>query len=179
MPSLTKDPLLSIAKIVLMIFLGAIGIAGVAFTTALVGLPFYSGTLLNKLAEHGTTAGPEFIWVLAGIFAFAIIVMAIAFYFLLLLRRIVNSVGDGDPFIAENATRLTRMAWASLAGQLVTVPLAAMATYIARIAADAGENVDFETSFSFDGLLLVLILFVLARVFRKGAEMREELEGTV
>ena len=179
MPSLTKDPLLSIAKIMLMVFLGAIGIAGAALTIALVGLPFYSGTLLDKLAEQGTVAGTEFIWVLAGIFVFAIIVMAIAFYFLLLLHRIVNSVGDGDPFIAENATRLTRMAWASLAGQLVAVPLTAMASYIERVAADAGENVDFETSFSFDGLLLILILFVLARVFRKGAEMREELEGTV
>ncbi len=30
-----------------------------------------------------------------------------------------------------------------------------------------------------NGLLLMLILFILARVFRKGAEMRAELEGTV
>ena len=29
------------------------------------------------------------------------------------------------------------------------------------------------------GVILVLVLFVLARVFRKGTEMREELEGTV
>ena len=29
------------------------------------------------------------------------------------------------------------------------------------------------------GILLVLILFILARVFRHGAAMREDLEGTV
>ena len=29
------------------------------------------------------------------------------------------------------------------------------------------------------GILLALVLFILARVFRKGAEMRAELEGTV
>jgi hypothetical protein len=32
---------------------------------------------------------------------------------------------------------------------------------------------------SFGGFLLALVLFILARVFRKGTEMREELEGTV
>ena len=29
------------------------------------------------------------------------------------------------------------------------------------------------------GILLTLILFILARVFREGSRMREELEGTV
>lgn len=29
------------------------------------------------------------------------------------------------------------------------------------------------------GILLVILLFILARVFRKGTEMREDLEGTV
>ena len=36
-----------------------------------------------------------------------------------------------------------------------------------------------DFGFSGGGLLLMLVLFILARVFRRGAEMREELEGTV
>ncbi|MXP26984.1 DUF2975 domain-containing protein [Altererythrobacter indicus] len=179
MSSLTKDPLLSIAKIVLVVFLGAIGVAGVALTAALIGLPFYSGLLLEKLAEQNSPVGSQLIWALAGIFILAIVLVAIAFYFFALLRRIVNSVGDGDPFIAENATRLTHMAWASLAGQLTAIPLTAVATYIGKIASDAGKHVNYDISFPIDGLLMVLILFILARVFRKGTEMREELEGTV
>jgi hypothetical protein len=42
---------------------------------------------------------------------------------------------------------------------------------------DRGNDVDFGLSFG--GVLLALVLFILARVFRKGAEMRAELEGTV
>jgi hypothetical protein len=33
--------------------------------------------------------------------------------------------------------------------------------------------------FSYFGLLLALVLFVIARVFREGTRLREELEGTV
>ena len=36
-----------------------------------------------------------------------------------------------------------------------------------------------EASFDFGGLILILTLFILARVFRHGAAMREDLEGTV
>ena len=32
---------------------------------------------------------------------------------------------------------------------------------------------------SANGLLLVLVLFILARVFKTGAQMRDDLEGTV
>ena len=36
-----------------------------------------------------------------------------------------------------------------------------------------------EIGLSLGGVLLALVLFILARVFREGAAMREELEGTV
>ncbi len=42
----------------------------------------------------------------------------------------------------------------------------------------------YKQSFNFDardltGILVVLTLFILARVFRQGAALREDLEGTV
>jgi Zn-dependent protease with chaperone function len=44
-----------------------------------------------------------------------------------------------------------------------------------------GESSSFEFGFGFDfsGIILVVTLFILARVFRQGAEMRADLEGTV
>jgi hypothetical protein len=36
-----------------------------------------------------------------------------------------------------------------------------------------------EGGVDFGGIILVLTLFVLARVFKHGAAMREDLEGTV
>ena len=53
-----------------------------------------------------------------------------------------------------------------------------MALLASKVADRFGENdVNYEISVS--GLLAILMTFVLARVFQRGAEMREELEGTV
>ena len=43
----------------------------------------------------------------------------------------------------------------------------------------AGQHVDVDFGIDGESLLLILILFVLARVFREGAAMQAELEGTV
>ena len=44
-----------------------------------------------------------------------------------------------------------------------------------------GQDLDIsiDASISLSGILLVLLLIILARVFDRGAEMREELEGTI
>ena len=41
------------------------------------------------------------------------------------------------------------------------------------------EELTADIEFSLTGVLLALVLFILARVFRHGAAMREDLEGTV
>ena len=47
-----------------------------------------------------------------------------------------------------------------------------------KASADAA-SISVDADFSTNGLLLALVLFILARVFRTGAKMREDLEGTV
>jgi Protein of unknown function (DUF2975) len=106
-------------------------------------------------------------------------------WFLVLLRRIVLSVGEGDPFIPENAERLSRMGWLVLAGQIAAIPVGALVLWIASLVEDTPAesriraDLHSDFGFSFSSLLLMLVLFILARVFRRGASMREELEGTV
>nr|WP_246385600.1 DUF2975 domain-containing protein [Novosphingobium hassiacum] len=94
------------------------------------------------------------------------------------LRAIVRTVEQGDPFIPDNAARLRTMAWLALACQLVAVPIGALAVWIENAMQEVGD-IQVTGEVSTNGLLLALVLFILARVFKTGAEMREDLEGTV
>lgn len=96
---------------------------------------------------------------------------AIAHTILRRLLAIVDTVRVGDPFILENAERLTAIAWRVLALELLRLVVAAIAAAVW----EAGR-ID---AFSFAPWLAVLLLFVLAGVFAHGARMRADLEGTV
>lgn len=91
------------------------------------------------------------------------------------LKAIVETVGAGDPFVAGNAARLQRIAWALLGLELLHLAAGAIAAAVSSPA----DPLDIDWSFSVTGWLAVLLLFVLARVFESGARMREDLEGTV
>jgi Protein of unknown function (DUF2975) len=91
------------------------------------------------------------------------------------LLAIVATVGRGDPFVTENATRLQRIAWALLGLELLHLAAGA----IAAASSSPAAPLDIDWSFSVTGWLAVLLLFVLARVFDQGARMRDDLEGTV
>jgi len=91
------------------------------------------------------------------------------------LRAIVDTVREGDPFVAANARRLQTIAWAYLGLELLHVA-------VGVVAAGAGteaQPLDVDWSFSVTPWVAVLLLFVLARVFDHGARMRADLEGTV
>lgn len=91
-----------------------------------------------------------------------------------ILRRllaIVDSVRGGDPFVLDNAQRLHAIAWAVLAIEVLRLMVAAISTAVAMEGEMGG--------FSLAPWLAVLLLFVLAGVFARGAEMRADLEGTV
>jgi hypothetical protein len=91
------------------------------------------------------------------------------------LRTIVDTVRGGDPFIADNARRLTAIAWCVLAGQVLRLAIMLIAAAVSTQA----QPVDMGEGFSFTPWLAVLLLFVLAGVFAQGARMRTDLEGTV
>ena len=91
------------------------------------------------------------------------------------LKAIVETVRAGDPFVAANAARLQRIAWALLGLELLHLAAGGIAAAVSSPAAP----LDIDWSFSVTGWLAVLLLFVLARVFETGARMRQDLEGTV
>ena len=94
-----------------------------------------------------------------------------------MLGRIIDTVEAGDPLTIENAERLNRMGWIALIFQAATLPISGLAAYLRDLLPTDELSVDFQ--FSLTGVLLALVLFILARVFKHGAQMREDLEGTV
>jgi hypothetical protein len=92
------------------------------------------------------------------------------------LLAIVDTVRDGDPFVAANADRLQSIAWWVLGGEGLRLAIAALIRGIRTFVPAA--DID-PPAFSFAPLLAVVLLFVLAGVFRHGTRLRADLEGTV
>ncbi|MET1757024.1 DUF2975 domain-containing protein [Novosphingobium sp. RD2P27] len=183
MTSITRDPLLAAAKGILWFLMGAMLVGAVACLVAIPALHLFQGNITIELGRTAPTVPiPTMLWVLSGVLACVIALLLVLFRIFQLLKHIVGTVGDGDPFVPENARRLTQMAWLTLAVQLVTLPIIGFADWIDQAFAASPEvhtDIAINGGLSGNGLLLMLILFILARVFRQGAAMRDELEGTV
>ena len=91
------------------------------------------------------------------------------------LVAIVETVRDGDPFVAANAARLQAIGWALVALQILSLVIGA----IAKAVSTPAHPLRLDAGFSINGWLAVLLTFVLARVFAEGTLMRDDLEGTV
>ena len=130
------------------------------------------------MSEFGLTPSAEADRLIMGLRAIAVIGLATIPLNHLILKRLLamaDTVRAGDPFVAANASRLQTIAWVSVALQLLSLAVAA----IARTISTPEHPVNLEAGFSISGWLAVLLTFVLARVFAEGARMRDDLEGTV
>ena len=91
------------------------------------------------------------------------------------LLAIVKTVRAGDPFVAANADRLQGIARALFALQIISLVIGG----VAKAVSTPAHPLNINGGFSINGWLAVLLTFLLARVFAKGAIMREELDGMV
>ena len=176
MARIIKDPLLTVSRVIITVVMVVMALVGIVLVIGAGYIAIDPSVVTAELVKEGI-AHPDHNAVVAivAVMLLALIPLALALLFLHLLRLIVDSVGLGDPFIPENAVRLSRMAWLAVGMQVASIPIGAVGAWLAEHV-DAG---DIDIGVSLQGLALALVLFVLARVFRKGAEMREELEGTV
>ena len=90
------------------------------------------------------------------------------------LLAIVKTVRGGEPFVAANASRLQAIAWVLLALNLLSIVIGA----IAKTVSTPAHPLHLDAGFSINGWLVVLLTFVLARVFAEGALMRKDVEVT-
>jgi len=152
-------------------------IADVVGLAALMGAPAILHSFEIPSAVEGvplaTILGAGFFLVAGGLICTIFILFAVR-----ATTSIVETAMAGDPFVADNAERLKRIGWLLL-GVMVVEFLSS--TAVAGIAPDnnIAGHIDGGDGPSLAGCLAVLLIFVLARIFRHGAEMRAELEGTV
>jgi hypothetical protein len=100
--------------------------------------------------------------------------MVIAIHVLLSrLLGIIETVRRGDPFVAENAGRLKVIARCLLAVQLLQLAYG----LIVQIMDHAGARIDW--TFSITGWMAVVLLFVLARIFEEGTQIRDDLGAMI
>jgi len=175
-----KDWLLTVANVILIF-------AEIMFVFALIGvvigviamLTFAHGKVLADLAA--AHAPREAYLAVLAILVLVWVMLSLSMLFIRQLRAIVGTVDEGDPFLPDNAARLARMGWYSLGIQLCEFagqPLVAAYGKYAN-----GFTWGFSTSggqhVSLAPLGFAVTMFILARVFRQGAAMRADLEGTV
>jgi hypothetical protein len=111
--------------------------------------------------------------VLVGGLAAASLYMAGVLVIVQRLRRIFVTLTAGDPFHPDNVLRL-RVIGLVLAG----LELGRYAIWIAGAWLLPGQN-KVEPSLSLTAWFSVLVVFVLAEVFREGARLRREAELTI
>jgi hypothetical protein len=172
-----RDPLLVAARLVITVGLVLLGLLVVGMAIGVPSLLAAKPLVHDALARHaGHPVGDEVVRRIGAAMALLAVMAGLAFAFLRQLRRIIDSVAAGDPFAAINAARLTRMGWLTVAIELLSAPVGALA-YDIDVAVRGGGHGEFGIGLG--GVLMALLLFVLARVFREGTRMRDELEGTV
>ncbi|MCR9268447.1 MAG: DUF2975 domain-containing protein [Henriciella sp.] len=93
-------------------------------------------------------------------------------YVIAQLRRILQTLADGDPFVPENAPRLTRIAIAIALVEIVR-NLAALATSTILSIGQVNLRIDLAVWGA------VIVLLILAQVFKEGTRLREEEKMTI
>lgn len=172
------DPLLLAAKLIVGFAIGIMIFAMVMIGLGLGALATVErAEIIGQLAKVGAPANMA--WLVAAALALALGLLFLGVRFMIELFGIMDTVGTGDPFAPENGSRLSRMGWLAIGAQGIALALKGVVKVLEPYAIKAGKPIDLEFDLDMSGVLLVLILFILARVFRHGAAMRADLEGTV
>ncbi|HID8536002.1 DUF2975 domain-containing protein [Stenotrophomonas sp. CC120222-04] len=122
-------------------------------------------------AAHGNDLFLHFYLGLGAIVALLVLCLV----FLRHLLRLLKSAARERPFTHANAQRLQRMAWLMLSMEVLSILIGAYAAWM-------GPDftwMEVGGGMSITGLVAVLMLFVLARVFAVGAAMRDDLDGVI
>jgi hypothetical protein len=90
------------------------------------------------------------------------------------LRRIFATLTAGDPFHPDNVRRLRTIGVMLGALELGRYPVAALGAWLAP-----RETAATHVGFNVTAWFAVLVVFVLAEVFREGARLRREAELTI
>jgi hypothetical protein len=172
--SLASSPALPIARQVLWVLVFFNWLMGAAILVLLALSPNESWIL----SAFKLTPSPDADRLVTGLRVIAALGLACVPVNRAILNRLlalIETVREGNPFVASNARRLQSIAWALLGLQVVSMAVGGIAKSVSMPA----HPLHLDAGFSLTGWLAVLLTFLLARVFAEGTRMRDELEGTV
>jgi magnesium-transporting ATPase (P-type) len=176
---MTQNPdnsILRITRLLVYLIMGFVALAGIALVAMSVALPFFWTEAVAEIVKNKPEAQTANLmpWLMV-IFALLVMTIGLVWTMMRKLLAIIGSVENADPFVAANAIRLRAIGWLMVGVQIIGIPLATTAGHVADM---FGDN-DVGHDFPINGILAILLVFILAGIFERGAEMREELEGTV
>jgi hypothetical protein len=163
--------ILDVVYVALCISILLIGLGMVASLLFDLNPALFSQAIRNGLSGDNLS-GPEIAAELlgAGLYAAGVLIIVGA------LRRIFATLTTGDPFHPSNVGRL-RLIGAMLAAlgllEMVRYPMALLDARLAAHETHLAGGLNLTTWFA------VLVVFVLAEVFREGARLRREAELTI
>jgi len=143
--------------------------AALAFLVILMGMSLFGAVDTAEMAKKSVSAGGHMTLVGYGL-ASVVVMIAIVHQ----LRKLVRTLVNGDPFVPQNARRL-RYIWIILAGAEIVRTIAEPILSKIGNAGASGFDLDVRLHVWF----FILILIVLAQVFREGARLRAEAQLTV
>ncbi len=164
-----------LSTVVTVIFWLAIVLGGFLFLILSIGLigSLNGGEIALPLVEaraDGVPAG-RLVAELVGLLVFA---PGIA-YICAQLRRILSTLAEGDPFLPENAPRLTRIAIAIAAIEIIRM----CSVLVLAATVDLGEGYVANININLAVWGAVIVLLILAQVFKEGTRLREEEKMTI
>ena len=125
--------------------------------------------LINARAD-GVPAGR----LVAALVGLAVFAPGIA-YICAQLRKILSTLAEGDPFVPDNAPRLTHIAIAI--GLIEAIRIASVLILSATV--DLGEGYVATINLNLAVWGAVIVLLILAQVFKEGTRLREEEKMTI
>ena len=169
-----QTPALPIAYALLRILIIVNWLGGLAILVLVVAMP-NKQWIMSAFKLSPSPDADRLVMGLRAVAVLGLIVIPLNYVVMKKLLAIVATVREGDPFVAANAQRLQVIAWVLLALNLLSIVIGT----IGKSVSTPAHPVHLDAGFSINGWLTVLLTFLLARVFAKGAAMREDLEGTV
>jgi hypothetical protein len=164
----------SFLKIILDVVYGALWIGVVAVTLLVLAALLFSfnPSLLDDVSLSSGDLAARWPAVTGGLLA-ASLYMAGVLIIVGCLRRIFTTLTAGDPFHPDNVGRLRLIGAILAALELGRYAVWAVGTWLLVGVGKSQPNLSLTAWFS------VLVVFVLAEVFREGARLRREAELTI
>lgn len=165
--------IMSVLVTVAMWIVGAMGVIGIPvlgmglMASLSGGATEVSG--IKALAE-GVTPG-QLVIGLAGL----VVIVPGVIFICLQLRRILQTLSEGDPFVPENAIRLSRIGITIAAMELIRIATVLAVFTAPTLVGDEPPRVSTQIIL----WISVAALFVLSQVFREGTRLRDEEKMTI